>query len=528
MSETHPAREFITNHTKKLIPLSKELGETWWQLNQTGDKKLAELVAALDAKHTKMHADPDEFAQLRAWCDDGIDDPLLLRQVELLYLAYLANQKDEETIQKISDLETGLELDYSTFRGVFEGKKTSDNDLKTVLVEDTDSDRRQAAWEASKQVGGQVAQKVLELVRLRNGAAQKQGFGDYYRMSLEAQEIGYDDLFSLLDELEQLTREPFAKAKSRLDTYLKRRFGTEDLRPWHYSDFFFQEAPPNDDVALDPFFKERDPVQLAVDTYDRIGLDVRAILQRSDLYPRENKHQHAFCTSIDREKDVRILCNVKNDEGWTSTMLHELGHAVYDYYLDDMLPFLLREPAHMLSTEAVAMLMDRLTKSPFWLTEVAGIPESDLGGVMSHLDEYESLSKLIFVRWCLVMIYFERDMYADPERDLNTLWWDYVEKFQMVRRPDGRNAPDWAAKMHIAVAPVYYHNYLMGDMMASQLQDCIVERIHKDGASGGKDVGEFLQSRLFSLGARYPWNDTLEKVTGEPLTARHFAGQFVR
>ena len=32
-------------------------------------------------------------------------------------------------------------------------------------------------------------------------------------------------------------------------------------------------------------------------------------------------------------------------------------------------------------------------------------------------------------------------------------------------------APDWAAKIHIATNPVYYHNYMLGEMMASQLQD---------------------------------------------------------
>ena len=66
----------------------------------------------------------------------------------------------------------------------------------------------------------------------------------------------------------------------------------------------------------------------------------------------------------------------------------------------------------------------------------------------------------------MVMTYFERDLYANPDADLNHRWWDYVERFQRLRRPDGRNQPDWAAKVHLALAPVYYQNYLLGEVMS--------------------------------------------------------------
>jgi peptidyl-dipeptidase A len=77
---------------------------------------------------------------------------------------------------------------------------------------------------------------------------------------------------------------------------------------------------------------------------------------------------------------------------------------------------------------------------------------------------------LVSARWILVMVHFERELYRDPDRaDLNTLWWDLVERMQFIRRPEGRDEPDWAAKIHFSTAPVYYHNYLLGELMASQL-----------------------------------------------------------
>src|SRR5207244_10824709 len=105
---------------------------------------------------------------------------------------------------------------------------------------------------------------------------------------------------------------------------------------------------------------------------------------------------------------------------------------------------------------------------------------------------------LVFSRWCQVMLRFEKGMYENPDQDLNKLWWDIVERYQMLRRPPGRNAPDYGSKIHIISAPVYYHNYMMGEMFASQLHHAIARELFK-GADpstvvyvGNRTVGEFM------------------------------------
>jgi peptidyl-dipeptidase A len=92
---------------------------------------------------------------------------------------------------------------------------------------------------------------------------------------------------------------------------------------------------------------------------------------------------------------------------------------------------------------------------------------------------YAQLKQLIFARWDMVMYNFEKQLYADPEQDLNSLWWRMVEKYQLVKRPQDRNEPDWAAKIHFTIAPCYYHNYLLGELLASQLHHHIVGKILK-------------------------------------------------
>jgi peptidyl-dipeptidase A len=76
------------------------------------------------------------------------------------------------------------------------------------------------------------------------------------------------------------------------------------------------------------------------------------------------------------------------------------------------------------------------------------------------------------------MYRFEKALYEDPDReDLNALWWDLVERIQLIRRPPGRDKPDWAAKLHVALAPVYYHNYILGSLTAAQLRDHLEKNV---------------------------------------------------
>ena len=275
-------------------------------------------------------------------------------------------------------------------------------------------------------------------------------------------------------------------------------------------------------MPIDHLFAGADLEALTLRTYDGLGLDVRHVLAHSDLYARDGKSQHAFCIDIDRDGDVRVLCNVEPSERWMDTMLHEFGHAIYDRECDRSLPWLLRGAAHALTTEGVAMLMGRLPRRAEWLASVVAVGDEVLDDALRDaLVASRRAALLVFARWVLVMTTFERALYADPDGDLDDLWWELVERYQSVHRPDGRRAPDWASKIHFAVAPVYYQNYLYGELFASQLQAAIEARA---GALVDEpDAGALLVREVFAPGAAKRWDQLVIDATGEPLSARAFA-----
>lgn len=529
-------RQFVRDYLEQVQPLQKEAALTYWKAATTGAAEHYAAYSELELKLRQIHSDPEKFAQLKSLKNSqSIKNRLLARQLDILYNAFLPNQIDSTLLQQIVQKSTKVEKKFSTFRGEIDGAKVSNNEIEDILKNETDSSVRKKAWLASKQVGAAVSQDVFELVKLRNANAHKLGFANFHTLSLAASEQNVSDLDKIFNELEELTTAPFQELKAELDSILAEMYGVgvEGLMPWHYHDPFFQETPQVYAIDLDSYYTDKDVVKLAQDFFASITMDVKSILQNSDLYEREGKNPHAFSSDIDRQGDVRILCNVVNNERWMETMLHELGHGVYDKYNDPSVPYLLRQPAAAFTTEAIAMFFGRLSRNANWMQAMLGLSDAERDKIARVTEKYMRLKQLIFARWAMVMYHFEKELYAHPEQDLQDLWWQLVERFQLIQKPAGRHEPDWAAKIHIALYPAYYHNYLLGELFASQLHHYLVhevlERESDEGVSYVNQikVGDYLKSNVFEPGSVQPWNVLISKATGEPLTANYFVEQFV-
>jgi peptidyl-dipeptidase A len=234
------------------------------------------------------------------------------------------------------------------------------------------------------------------------------------------------------------------------------------------------------------------------------------------MFERDGKNQHAFSIDMDTLGDVRNLCNVKPTVEWMDTVLHEAGHGVYSMLCDRSLPFNLRDPAHIFATEGVAMLFGAKARTPQWMIRFAGIAPDKANAVADALKKQRVREQLIFCRWTLVMLNFEKALYENPDADLKTLWWDMVEKYQLLQRPPDRHLGDWASKPHFVIAPVYYHTYMLGELFAAQLRSSL-------GKNDSAAFGNALTEKVFQPGMRYPWPEFVKRATGEPLSPKAFS-----
>ncbi len=532
------AKKYIEAHVAKMQPLDKTAGIAWWDANTSGKDEDFQRKEAAQNKIDAVLSDPVAFRELKFIKESGkVTDKLVARQIDVIYLSYLEKQVDPLLLREMVAKANAIEKAFNVYRADVDGKKLSENDVRKILKESKSSDERRKVWEGSKGVGAAVEKDLIALAKLRNQAAKQLDFQNYHQLMLHLNEQEQPQILALFDELDALTREPFRKAKAEIDERLAANCGVkiEDLRPWHYHDPFFQESPAVFGTDLDAIYKDADIIKLCRQFYIGIGLPIDDVIERSDLFEKPGKSPHAFCTDIDRDGDVRVLANIVPSERWMDTMLHELGHSVYSSkYIPQSVPYVLRGASHILTTEGLAMMMGRLGKNGVW-QEQMGIASKDPAERKRLSDAGAKVLRnqlLIFSRWCQVMLRFEKGLYDNPDQDLNKLWWDLVEKYQLLHRPDGRNAPDYGSKIHIVGAPVYYHNYMMGELFASQVHHTIAREVcgGKDPRSvvyvGDPKVGEFLKAKIIVPGQTLSWNELTKIATGDDLKPRAFAKDF--
>lgn len=524
-------KQFLQAQEKQISVLYKKLQLDYWDAAITGKEEAYQEYEKSAIEFKRFFNNKENFEKIKEFLKEKTEGDIVARQLKILHDSYLSNQGDFKLLEKMTKIATEIEKKFNTFRAKLKGKELTDNNIKDILKKETNSEKLKEVWEASKKQGRLVEKELLELVRLRNQLAKSLGFRDYYQLSLEASEQKEEEIEKIFKELEELTDKPFKKLKSEIDEFLSKKYKIpeKELKPWHYGDLFFQRASNIYGAELDSFYID-DILKKSKKYYGSIGLGIKDILERSDLYEKKGKYQHACCMDMDRKGDVRTIQNLKNNEYWMETLLHELGHGVYSKYIDHSLPFILIDSAHTFTTEAIAMLFGRKSSNPSFIKNYCKPNEKETKKI-SQVNKMLKTNELVFSRWAQVMFHFERQLYKAPEQNLNELWWSIVKKYQLI--DFSRNEPDWASKIHLVSAPVYYHNYMLGELLASQLHNYITKNIIKTkdtltDYSGKKEVGKWLIKNIFEPGAKYRWDELIKKATHEPLTTKYFVEEFAK
>lgn len=516
---SHSFVSFLSSFIPRLQKKYYQLNKLLWILETTGSSDAADLKVEIEMELRGLLRNKKVYEQLLEWKNETFEDMLLQRQLDVLIRTFKENQIPQELAEKIARTEAEIMEEYAHFRPELEGRKLTENEIREILTRENNPEIRKKAWEASKELGSVLSPKILKIVRLRNEAAKSLGYPNYFAMQLDLQEVDKEWLLETFDHLAHQSGKAHQKVLEQVEVVQQNDFGVpkEELGPWAWSEPFGQEDPL-DTHLLDSLVKDLNFIEVAKNFFLKMGFDMQKVLDKSDLYERDGKNQHAFCIDLNRKGDIRTLNNIKPSIRWLETILHELGHAVYFQKLDPKLPWLIREPAHNLTTEAMALICGRQAYRTLFMKSLVKQDST----VLSELDRSLKRRQLIFSRWVLVMTHFEMALYERPDQDLNRLWWHLVEKYQKIKAPPGReNHPDWASKYHIALAPAYYFGYLLGELLASALYEAVDS---EDLAC--KKVGEILQTRLFAPGNSYRWDILIEKACGKKLSADAWLAEF--
>lgn len=465
-----------------------------YQVMVTGDSAWVFQLEQDENAYQNLLASPTLRHHVQRYLDLPFLNPLVSRQFRVLSNEMLEYRATQQLRGEMMRLWNQLHYIIGTYRVKHGALSLSENEVIHHLQNNPDQKEREKIWNGYMELGQKIAPGLVQLVHLRNRTARENGYDDYYQMRNASQELGTSTIDRIMRQLRDTLDPTYAQVKKRIDLELQEKWGTTGpLLPWDYPHPFFQQY----DVKAEAVDLAAIMNQFSAWAAER-GIDLEPVLKQADFFQRDQKSQANFCLNLNRGEQIKVSCNLTADWRGLSVFLHEMGHAVYELAIEKELPFLLRQPAHTFLSESIALLFERLAgQFSMFSTEVKKRNRAE-----------QLTNRLVKLYWTMVVARFEQELYRDPTQNLNDLWWNLVEELQGISRPHNWDTPAWAAKAHLTTLPVYYHNYLLGEVGASQMEQQLNRRF---SAWHSIEAINYLQQELLRPGLSFSWESVMSR-----------------
>ena len=119
MTSTVEIETFLRRFEERAAPVEKAVSEAWWSLATTGTEEAQQELVRAGNEYNRLFSDKAEYEKVLGWYEDrgSLENPVLRRQVEVLYRTYAGNQGAPEVLERIENLEAKANATYSNHRG---------------------------------------------------------------------------------------------------------------------------------------------------------------------------------------------------------------------------------------------------------------------------------------------------------------------------------------------------------------------------------------------------------------------------
>ena len=485
----------------KLTWLDYRINLERWEQYTGGD---SDSLAYFEELYNVVVSDPMALSRL----DNGRQtrfDEIDQRRYDLIYGDLMVGRiESTPNVRQLRDSLSRMDINY---RATFEGERRPAGYLYNLYRTDNNRDRRERAYRAWTAIGDSLADGLQRLIRLRNQTASRLGYTNFVTVAFRSQSLDPQKHLKLINRLDSLSAEPYRQLLDKRRTELN----VSQMEVW---DLAYSDASTMRQV--DALF----PVDSQMEYIDRslfaIGFDLDSLPIYFDLEAREGKSQFAYAFAIRPPYDQRVLANLTDGIYSTEVLLHELGHALQNAAFTQNRQLFAWSVAGAW-TEGMAQTLAALVRDSVWLVNYGHLSPQLASKYLKLRQEQD----IIYLRSQLVRLVFEFEAYNNPNRDLNQLYWDLVDRYLFT--PRHLDIKPWAAVIHFTTHPVYLQNYLLADMISAQSLEYVREQY-------GPPVDNiafrsFLNQNYFRFGSRYPWEEMLERGTGKPLSSAAYERQ---
>jgi hypothetical protein len=513
-------------------PAAFEEAEGAYKAYVSDPQRIDEVRAALVALEARggrdREADEEERTNLEGW--------LRFFGAHAVESAEARRMQDDLIVleSRMAQARAALELRYRDASG--KEHRGSTNVLATNMSTSPDEAVRRSSHEALLDLERWVLEHgFLELVRRRNAFARALGFPDFFAYRVRKNEdMSVEELFSVLEEFEGLTRDRCMGELSRLS----RQKGPESVLGHNLRYAIRGDA----ERAMDPYLPFEKALGVWSESFHRLGIRYRGATLTLDLLDRAGKYENGFMhgpmpchlrQGVWHPARLNFTSNatpnqVGSGREGLETLLHEGGHAAHFANVLAGSPCFSQEypPTSMALAEMQSMFCDALLGDGDWLQRYAKdrgnrpAPEEVIRALVVAKHPFMAFAE----RSILVVPVFERRLYAleneelTPERVLSLARACEAEILGLSPAPRPLLAVPHLVSMESACS---YQGYLLAHMAVYQARAFFLER---DGfiADNGR-VGPELAERCWAPGNSVSHAEAVRRLVGKGPSGRELA-----
>lgn len=477
-------------------------------------------------------------------------DPAVARAVKLLKLGVSAPApKDPTKLARLTALTSKMEGLYGAAKYCPQGPESckDQTQLTNIMASSRNHAELLEAWSGWRAATRPIRPAYVEFVELANEGARELGFADLGAMWRSNYDMPPEEFTRETARLWEQVKPLYGSLHCYVRDKLRKTYGAERVpergpipahllgnmwaQQWGEIYSLVEPYPGASDLDVTGALQKQkyDPVRIthsAESFYTSMGFPElpETFWERSLLKqpPDRDVQCHASAWHMDAKQDVRIKQCIQPTQEQLMTVYHELGHVYYSLSYNEQ-PFLFQSGAHDGFHEAIGDTVN-LSMTPAYLHRIG------LAGAVKQGDEAVinqqmklALQKIAFLPFGKLIDEWRWKVFAGEVKpdNYNAAWWRLREQYQGVAAPVARTEEDFdpGAKYHIP-ANTPYTRYFLSFILQFQFHKALCAAagqtgaLHECSVYGSKAAGERFRQML-ALGQSQPWQDALEKLTGE-------------
>ncbi len=462
------------------------------EFKQLVEKTKIPEIGKLQKEYASLISNPFFKEIIYNWVEQ-VNDPTLNRRLTLW-----KNQLDNSQIHlhpEILELTKELSDEMITYQYMVGNDESDLGTIKNILRTSPDSSLRKKAWLGKVAISEHLAPRLIKLIQLRNDLAKELGYPTYADYSLK--KIDGLSLEQVRNILTNLTEQSNLVYHQILEDG-KKKLGLNKIEPWDLM-YLLEEMGEINSTLFPKTDIENDLKKWALThgtNLENLGIEMVC----TDI------PYNGLCMTLGENK-IKILTNPSDGHNSYRTMFHEMGHALHSAFISQK-SLIFRNDSGIFN-EGMAEVLAYVTRHPEWLKE-RGFDSSEVLQFQKRL----IAPWFHYIRERTAYSLAEYLIYENPGQDADSILAQIEHNILGITLD---HTPRWAASAWYIKYPVYWQNYILADLIASQIHEKFNQKF--SGLHQQPEAFKELCQVYFAPGSLIDWQEKILNHTGSKLKA---------